>query len=56
MDMATKLEMNSKESIVDISTYRGMVGCLLYLITSRHDIIFATCSYVGFRMTLESLI
>ena len=42
--MATfKLELNTKESKVDISNYRGMVGSLLYLTTSRPDIMFDIC-------------
>ena len=43
MDTANKLEVNSKESKVDISNYRCMVGSLLYLTASRPDIMFATC-------------
>ena len=42
MVTATKLEMNTKESKVDISNYRGMVGSLPYLTTSRPYIMFAT--------------
>ena len=40
MDTATKLQLNTKESKIDISSYRGMVGSLLYLIAC--DIVFAT--------------
>ena len=40
MTTATKLEVNTKESKVDISNYRGMVGSLLYLTASRTDIMF----------------
>ena len=43
MTTATKLKMNAKESKLDISNYRGMVGSLLYLTASRPDIMFATC-------------
>ena len=43
MATTTKLEVNTKESKVDISNYRGMVGSLLYLTTSRPAILFATC-------------
>ena len=43
MATTTKLEINTKESKVDISNYRGRVGSLLYLTASRPDIIFTTC-------------
>ena len=46
---ATKLEMNTKESKVDISKYRCMVGSLLYLTASRPDIMFATCLCARFQ-------
>ena len=49
MATATKLELNTKESKVDISNYRGMVGSLLYLTTSRPDIMFATCLCARFQ-------
>ena len=42
MATATKLEVNTKESKVDISNYRSMVVSLLYLTGSRPDIMFAT--------------
>ena len=45
----TKLELNTKESKVDISSYRGMVGSLLYLTASRPDIIFSTCLCAKFQ-------
>ena len=40
MATTTKLELNTKETKVDISNYRGIIGSLLYLTSSRHDIIF----------------
>ena len=43
MATATKLELNTKETKVDISNYRDMVGSLLYLTGSRPDIMFSTC-------------
>ena len=49
MATATKLELSTKESKVDISIYKGMVGSLLYLIASRPDIIFSTCLYARFH-------
>ena len=49
MTTATKLELNTKETKVDISNYRGMVGSLLYLTSSRPDIMFSTCLCVRFQ-------
>ena len=46
---ATKLELNTTEKSVDISSYRGMVGSLLYLTASRPDIMFATCLCARFQ-------
>ena len=50
MAIATNLELNTKESKVDISNYRGMVGSLLHLIASRPDIMFATCLCARFQV------
>ena len=49
MTTTTKLEVNTKESKVDISNYRGMVGLLLYLTASGPDIMFATCLCARFQ-------
>ena len=35
MATVTKLEINTKETKVDISNYKGMVGSLLYLTANR---------------------
>ena len=56
MATATKLELNTKESKVDVSSYRGMVGSLLYLTASRPDIMFATCLCARFKLILRNLI
>jgi len=49
MATATKLELNTTEKSVDISSYWGMVGSLLYLTASRPDIMFATCLCARFQ-------
>ena len=49
MTIATMFELITKESKIDISNYRGMVGSLLYLTSSRPYIIFATCLYARFQ-------
>ncbi|KAL8156757.1 hypothetical protein AgCh_001747 [Apium graveolens] len=49
MATATMLELNKAEKSVDISSYRGMVGSLLYLTASKPDIIFSTCLCARFQ-------
>ena len=49
MATATKLEINTKETKVDISNYRGMVGSLLYITASTPDIMFSTCLCARFQ-------
>ena len=49
MVTATKLEINTKKTKVDISNYRGMIGSLLYLTASRPDIMFLTCLCARFQ-------
>nr|GFA28305.1 hypothetical protein [Tanacetum cinerariifolium] len=36
---------------VDVHTYRSMIGSLMYLISSRPDIMFAVCACVHFQVT-----
>ncbi|KAL8121885.1 hypothetical protein AgCh_018575 [Apium graveolens] len=43
------LQVKQAEKSVDITSYRGMVGSLLYLTASRPDIIFATCLCARFQ-------
>ncbi|KAI3735537.1 hypothetical protein L6452_15038 [Arctium lappa] len=38
-----KLDSDLSGKSVDVKTYRGMIGSLLYLTASRPDIMFATC-------------
>ncbi|KAJ9545329.1 hypothetical protein OSB04_025036 [Centaurea solstitialis] len=37
------LDKDSKGKPVDVTLYRGMIGSLLYLTASRHDIMYSTC-------------
>jgi len=46
---ATKLDKDEKGKSVDNSSYRGMIGSLLYLTASRPDIMFATCLCARFQ-------
>ena len=43
MSPSIKFDSDPKGKSVDIKTYRGMIGSLLYLTDSRPDIMFATC-------------
>ncbi|GJU05475.1 hypothetical protein Tco_1121905 [Tanacetum coccineum] len=39
----TKLEKDLQGKIVDPTHYRGMIGSLMYLTSSRPDLVFAVC-------------
>ncbi|GJY53925.1 hypothetical protein Tco_0445589 [Tanacetum coccineum] len=39
----SKLDEDKEGKLVDPSHYRGMIGTLLYLTASRHDLQFAIC-------------
>ncbi|KAI3685611.1 hypothetical protein L6452_34862 [Arctium lappa] len=43
LSTGVKLDSDPSGESVDIKTYRGMIGSLLYLTASRPDIMFATC-------------
>jgi len=49
MATATKLDKDSGD-LVDMKSYRGMIGSLLYLTTSRPDIMYATCLCARFQV------
>nr|GEW80053.1 hypothetical protein [Tanacetum cinerariifolium] len=40
---------------VDVHTYRSMIGSLMYLTSSRPDIMFAVCACVRFQVTPKAL-
>nr|GEZ05702.1 putative ribonuclease H-like domain-containing protein [Tanacetum cinerariifolium] len=40
---------------VDVHLYRSMIGSLMYLIASRHDITFDVCAYARFQVTPKTL-
>ena len=46
---AVKLGACDNSIKVDVSSYRGMIGSLLYLTASRHDIMYATCLCARFQ-------
>ncbi|KAH9685489.1 Integrase catalytic domain-containing protein [Citrus sinensis] len=49
MSTTIKLDKDEKGKEVDIKTYRGMIGSLLYLTASRPDIIFSVCLCARFQ-------
>ena len=49
MPTASKLDQDESGKKVDISSYRGMIGSLLYLTASRPDIMFSTCLCARFQ-------
>nr|GEU73864.1 putative ribonuclease H-like domain-containing protein [Tanacetum cinerariifolium] len=40
---------------VDVHTYRSMIGSLMYLTSSRPDIMFTVCACARFQVTLKAL-
>nr|XP_043629841.1 uncharacterized mitochondrial protein AtMg00810-like [Erigeron canadensis] len=49
MGTGDKLGEDNEGKSVDITTYRGMIGSLLYLTASRPDIMFVTCLCARYR-------
>ena len=49
MSSIIKLDKDEKGKEVDIKTYRAMIGSLLYLTTSRPDIMFSVCLCARFQ-------
>ncbi|GJW53898.1 hypothetical protein Tco_0097983 [Tanacetum coccineum] len=43
MEIKDKLDLNQNGSPVDAMKYRSMIGALMYLTSSRPDIVLATC-------------
>jgi len=43
------LDKDSKGKSVNLTLYRGMIGSLLYLTTSQHDIMYSTCLYARYE-------
>ena len=49
MDTIIKLDKDENGKNMDEKLYRGMIGSLLYLTTSRPDIMFSVCMCVRFQ-------
>nr|GEU82908.1 hypothetical protein [Tanacetum cinerariifolium] len=50
MDIKDKLDLNQIRTSVDATKYRSIIGALMYLTSSRPDIVQATCDS-GFELT-----
>nr|GEV28757.1 retrovirus-related Pol polyprotein from transposon TNT 1-94 [Tanacetum cinerariifolium] len=50
MDIKDKLDLDQIGTPVDATKYRSMIGALMYLTSSRLDIVHATCDF-GFKLT-----
>nr|GEV40299.1 retrovirus-related Pol polyprotein from transposon TNT 1-94 [Tanacetum cinerariifolium] len=49
IDIKDKLDLDQIGTLVDATKYRSMIGALMYLTSSRPDIVHATCDY-GFEL------
>ncbi|XP_050877186.1 uncharacterized mitochondrial protein AtMg00810-like [Lathyrus oleraceus] len=49
MGSGTYLDHDESRTSIDITKYRGMIGLLLYLTTSRPDIMFSVCLCARFQ-------
>nr|GEV35650.1 ribonuclease H-like domain-containing protein [Tanacetum cinerariifolium] len=48
------LVKDTKVADVDVHLYRSMIGSLMYLTASRHDIMYAVCACSRFQVTLKT--
>ncbi|XP_050915891.1 secreted RxLR effector protein 161-like [Lathyrus oleraceus] len=49
MGSGTYLDQDESKTPIDITKYRGMIGSLLYITTSRPDIMFSVCLCARFQ-------
>ena len=49
MNIGCKLDQDLKRKAIDPKLYQGMIGSLVYLTTSRLDIIFSVCMYAHYQ-------
>ena len=55
MSSAIKLDKDRKGKSINFTMYRDMIGSLLYLTTSRPDIMYSVCLCVRFNLVLKNL-
>ena len=53
MSPSCKLDKDEEGKSIDLKFYRGMIGSLLYLTTSRLDIMFSVCLCAHFQSNLK---
>ncbi|GJY67037.1 retrovirus-related pol polyprotein from transposon TNT 1-94, partial [Tanacetum coccineum] len=49
IEIKDKLDLDQNETLVDVTKYRSMIGALMYLTSSRSDIVHATCLYARYQ-------
>ncbi|GJS90115.1 copia protein [Tanacetum coccineum] len=49
MEIKDKLDLDQNGTLVDATKYRSMIGALMYLTSSRPDIVHATCLYARYQ-------
>nr|GFA82435.1 Gag-Pol polyprotein [Tanacetum cinerariifolium] len=49
MEIKDKLDLDQNGTLVDAMKYRSMIGALMYLTSSRPDIVHATCLYARYQ-------
>ena len=49
MSLSIKVNKDEKGKFIDSTMYRGMIGSLLYLTTSRPDIMYSVCLCAKFQ-------
>nr|GEW88601.1 retrovirus-related Pol polyprotein from transposon TNT 1-94 [Tanacetum cinerariifolium] len=49
MEIKDKLNLDQNGTPVDATKYRSMIGALMYLTSSRPDILYATCLYARYQ-------
>jgi len=55
MSPSCKLDKDEHGTSIDQKLYRGMIGSLLYLTTSRPDIMFNVCMCARYQSILRNL-
>nr|GEZ59738.1 uncharacterized mitochondrial protein AtMg00810-like [Tanacetum cinerariifolium] len=45
----SKLDEDLERKVVDPTCYRGMIGTLMYLTSSKPDLVFAVCMYAQYQ-------
>ncbi|GKE79524.1 hypothetical protein Tco_1545644 [Tanacetum coccineum] len=49
MEIKYKLDLDKNVTLVDATKYRSMIGALMYLTSSRLDIVHATCLFARYQ-------